>query len=205
MRKLLLSILLLTLNFSASAESISLEYEGFYARLKQLNSDNYSLVDIAFSVPKENGCIIESGVITTEKEQFPLVITEHQRIFIPFDESLKSNRAVIRLQMKEEAQQCGIAMQLRAKQVRSQYTQADLVALEQEMNGLLKKLQGFPMRYFMADIKGIRFQFEQATSVQIDGKQQMVDKRLSLSSQQVENLNKVEFSQQPIVVSPWIE
>ncbi len=205
MRKPLSVLLFLGLSLSVSAKPISLEYEGFYARLKQLNSGNYPLVDIAFSVPETNGCTIKTGFIATEKERFPLVIASHQRLLIPFDDSLKSNRATINLQMKDNAQQCGIAMQIRAKQTKKYYAQADLIALQQEMNALLRKLQGFPMRYFMADINGVSFQFEQPTTVILDGETQEIETRFNLSADQVSKLSHLEFSRQPRVVSPWIK
>ncbi|MCG9696668.1 DUF2987 domain-containing protein [Shewanella sp. Isolate11] len=205
MHRVIIAVLLLGSSFITTAAPISLEYQGFYARLKTLNAGHFPLVDIAFSVPKQNGCLIETGYISTEKERFPLVITEQQRIFIPFDDTLKSERALINLQMQDDAQQCGIAMQIRAKQTQQIYQQAELIALKADMNNLLNKLQGFPMRYFSADIDGISFQFEDSASVIIDGKQQQTNHQFSLSSDQIELLSELKFSVQPIVVSPWIK
>ena len=56
---------------SSSAETVSLEYKGFYDRLKQVNKQNYPLVELAFSVPITPDCTIVSGSITTESDQYP--------------------------------------------------------------------------------------------------------------------------------------
>ncbi|GIU35529.1 hypothetical protein TUM4644_36740 [Shewanella colwelliana] len=203
MNKGLLFSCLITASAVVQAAPISLEYQGFYQRLKQVNKGHYPLIEIAFSVPKANGCVVKSGSLTTEKESFPLTITDKQRIFLPFDDRLKSDRAVINLDMVGDASQCGIAMQIRAKQTKQQYQQAEIVDIQNQMNALLSAMQGFPMRYFSDEITGVNFEFEHPASVVIDGNAQPVEGVFRLSRHALEQITELSFSRAPDVVSPW--
>ncbi|QYK03087.1 DUF2987 domain-containing protein [Shewanella psychrotolerans] len=204
MNKGLLFSCLFAVSFVAQSSPISLEYQGFYQRLKQVNKGHYPLIELVFSVPKDNGCIIQDGFISTEKERFPLTITAEQRVFIPFDERLKSDRALINLQMENDASLCGVAMQIRAKRPMIDYGKADLLAIQSQMDELLHSMQGFPMRYFTDDIAGVSFEFVEPASVTIDGKMELIEGTYRLSRQHINTMTKLSFSREPNVISPWI-
>ncbi|MCG9712156.1 DUF2987 domain-containing protein [Shewanella insulae] len=205
MNKVLLCSCLLLTTSVVQATPISLDYQGFYQRMKQMNKGNYSLIDIAFSVPKDNGCVIESGSITTEKRNYPLTVSADQRLYIPFDETLKSERALINLQMKNDATRCGVAMQIRAKSPSNEYSQAALSELAMQMDQLLKQMQGFPMKYFADDIAGLSFEFADKAQVTIDGKVEQVDGIYRLPSENISVLSTISFSETPKVISPWVK
>ncbi|BAJ02131.1 DUF2987 domain-containing protein [Shewanella violacea] len=205
MNKGLLFSCLLVAVTSVQAAPISIPYQGFFQRLKQVNKGNYPLVEIAFSVPNKSKCLIKSGTITTETESFPLTITQDQRIFLPYDARLKSDRALVNLDIKGSADNCNISMQVRAKNTKQSYSQKELLELQAEMNTMLSDMQGFPMRYFSQDIEGINFEFESGsqTSVKIDGQRQVFTDKLRLSQEQLNKLSVVEFDTKPLVISPW--
>ncbi|WP_394148058.1 DUF2987 domain-containing protein [Shewanella atlantica] len=205
MKKGLLFSCLLIACTSVQATPISLEYQGFYQRLKQVNKGHYPLVEIAFSVPMSGPCIVKSGTLTTEKESFPLTITDRQRIFLPYDEKLKSDRALVNLDIDGDSSKCSIAMQVRAKQTKVQYLQAEVVQIQTEMDELLNDMQGFPMRYFSSDIAGLNFEFtpDRKVRVTIDGLEQVVTGVLRLPRDKITSLNKIEFDTKPLVISPW--
>ncbi|GGP60860.1 DUF2987 domain-containing protein [Shewanella saliphila] len=198
-----LSSLLITSN--SIAETVSLEYVGFYDRLKQVNKQNYQLVELAFSVPITSDCTIKSGSITTENATYPLTYTKQQRLFIPFDAQLKSDRGLVNIEVAGDASQCAIAMQVRARETQQHYTQSQLLALNTDMNRLLDGLQGFPMKYFRKPIDGISFDFSDSNvSVTIDGKEQKIAKKLTLDLEQINRLTRLDFSTKPSVVSPLV-
>ncbi|WP_076411555.1 DUF2987 domain-containing protein [Shewanella sp. UCD-KL12] len=205
MKKGLLFSCLILAATSVQAAPISLEYQGFYQRLKQVNKGNYPLIEIAFSVPNKDLCRVKSGTITTEKETFPLTITAQQRIFLPYDGKLKSDRALVNLEIDGSADNCSIAMQVRAKNTKQHYSQTEVSEIQAEMNRMLYDMQGFPMRYFSNDISGLNFEFSENDKVlvTIDGKEQVVKGKLRLSAEQIESLVKLEFDRKPLVVSPW--
>lgn len=205
MKKSLLFSCLIAVCASAQATPISLEYQGFYQRLKQVNKGHYPLVELTFSVPNKKLCQINSGSITTEKESFPLTVTKDQRIFLPYDGRLKSDRALINLDVTGEIEHCNIAMQVRAKQTKQDYQQSEIVQIQTEMDALLSEMQGFPMRYFNEDIAGINFEFEpdSTVSIKIDGAEQFVTGKLRLSRAQISELKTLQLSVKPKVLSPW--
>ncbi|PWF64162.1 hypothetical protein CBX96_05945 [Shewanella sp. BC20] len=192
---------------SLQAETISLEYKGFYDRLKQVNKGNYQLVEIAFSVPMLPNCQIQSGSISSELNSTPLTYTAAQRLFIPFDDALKDQRALVNLEFEGKAEGCGIAMQVRAKQTLVTYDKARLAQIASEMDALLGAMQGFPMRYFKEPIAGLNFEFaqDQAVSVTLDGREQQVNSSFKLSVEQLNSLTSLQFSQTPTVLSPWVK
>ncbi|ABV87545.1 DUF2987 domain-containing protein [Shewanella pealeana] len=202
-KQLLLSCILLSVSTVSQAQPISLEYQSFYQRLKQVNKGNYQLVEIAFSVSKANGCKVNNGTITTEKDSFPLTITKDQRLFLPYDGQLKSDRALINLDVEGDAQSCAIAMQVRAKNTKQSYKQAELMQVEQEMNALLSQMQGFPMRYFASDIAGLNLEFDGDATVYIDDKAIPVTGTYRLESSQLAALTSLKTSVAPKVISPW--
>ncbi|MCL1142565.1 DUF2987 domain-containing protein [Shewanella gaetbuli] len=191
------------------AETVSLEYAGFYNPLKRVNKNNYPNVELVFSVPQSEDCTIISGNITTENETFPLTYNQQQRIYMPFDADLKSNRGLVNIEVAGDASQCGIAMQVRARALQQDYTQQQLSLLLNDMNGLLDTLQGFPMKYFRKPLSGLSFHFDskqnEAVMVNIDGQQQTIENNFTLSEQKIEQLTELSFSIQPQIVSPWVE
>jgi len=192
---------------SVQAETISLEYKGFYDRLKQVNKGNYQLVEIAFSVPILPNCHIQRGTISSELNTTPLTYTAAQRLFIPFDDALKDQRALVNLEFDGKAEGCAIAMQVRAKQTHAQYDKERLQQIVTEMDALLGAMQGFPMRYFKEPIAGLNFEFgqEQTITVILDGREQQVNGSFKLGVDQLNTLSSLQFSQAPTVLSPWVK
>ncbi len=190
---------------NSMADTVSLEYVGFYDRLKQVNKQNYQLVELTFSVPITSDCTIKSGSITTENATYPLTYSKQQRLFIPFDAQLKSDRGLVNIEVAGDASQCAIAMQVRARDTQQHYTQAQLLALNTDMNRLLDGLQGFPMKYFRKPIDGINFDFaNENVTVSIDGKEQQMTNKFTLELAQINQLTQLSFTAKPSVVSPLV-
>lgn len=188
-------------------ETISLEYKGFYDRLKQVNKGGYQLVEVAFSVPMRPNCHIQKGTISSEKNSTPLVYTNTQRLFIPFDGVLKEQRALVNLTFDGTADGCAIAMQVRARRTQTEYDKAQLQQLISEMDSLLGAMQGFPTRYFREPITGLNFEFdpEQEVIALVDGREQQIKGSFKLTSAELELLNSLSFNLPPTVLSPWVK
>ena len=185
------------------AEWTSLEYQGFYQRLQQFNKNDYQLVELTFSVPKTQGCHLMDANISKGTTQYPLVFNEQQRLYFPFDRSLKSGRALVNLNVDGNANNCAIAMQISAKQPRKDYQRQELIQMVEEINQLSSSLQGFPVRYFMADIDGLQFEFDEKivylSSNHIQKKS--TEGKISLTLAEINVLDSVSFSSLPRVVS----
>ncbi|WP_372872720.1 DUF2987 domain-containing protein [Shewanella sp.] len=186
------------------AGTVSLEYAGFHDRLKVVNKGEFPRVELTFSVPQTQGCKIISGEITTESKRFPLTFTQDQRLYIPFDNDLKTMRALVNLETQGDAAGCGLALQIRERVPKGAYTVSELTALKQEMDDLQAALQGFPMKYFAKSADGIRFLFDAAeTAVSRNGIESVVSGEFILGSDEIDATETLKFSQAAAVVSPW--
>lgn len=206
----LLSMAIMATSICVSAETVSLEYAGFYDRLKQVNKHNYPFAELAFSVPKTADCTIVSGYISTVKTRAPLSFDTEQRLFLPFDAEFKSDRGLINLEMKGKAESCTIAMQVRAKSVQQTYSQQALLQVKGDMDALFDGLQGFPMKYFRKPLSGLTFEFaasdEQNLVVSVDGIERLINNnRFTLTNAELEQLQALQFSVTPLVLSPLID
>ncbi|MCL1077250.1 DUF2987 domain-containing protein [Parashewanella spongiae] len=203
-RKLLL-VTLATISFSSLSETISLDYKGFYDRIKTVNKGKYKLIEMAFFVPTSQDCQIKSGSITTESKNYPLTYNSEQRLLLPFDEKLKSNRALINLSVSGNATLCSIQMKITEKLPSNTYDSAHLQQLESEMNELLYSLQGFPVKYFSDPISGLNFNFNgKNAEVVLDGKAISIEKgQFKITSAKIKNTDSLQFSQVPDSVTPW--
>ncbi|WP_144207863.1 DUF2987 domain-containing protein [Shewanella donghaensis] len=205
--RLTFSTMALCISSFSLADTVSIPYAGFYERLKQVNKANYQLVEIAFSVPKTNQCTIISGNITTEKNEYPLTFNKQQRLYLPFDAQLKSDRGLINLTMKGDSSECGVAMQVRAKEQQQSYDQETIVAVKDNMDALLDGQQGFPMKYFRKPISGVTFSFAESdypVTVTIDQRQQIITEHLQVDNEQLAELSEISFSALPNIISPYV-
>ena len=194
----------LVFSSSVSAAGVSLEYKSLYNRMKEIHKDEYSLIKIGFYIPQTPDCLIKSGFIKTERNRYPLSYTEHQELLLPYDEKLKSDRALIHLELAGDSSKCGIQMQVNSTTKQESYKKPILKTIYNEMNDLMSSMQGFPLKYFSTDIQGITFYFPTKTSIEIDGSTQPPQTVLKLSKSKLQELNKISFSQKPLKISPWV-
>ncbi|WP_299495346.1 DUF2987 domain-containing protein [uncultured Shewanella sp.] len=202
--RLLLSCLIFV-QMSVFAAPFSLEYQGFYQRLKKVNLGHFQLIEMAFLVPNKTLCRIKSGNIATEKHIYPLTYNDDQQLYLPFDAQLKRDRALINMDIEGNARDCRIMMQIRGRQLKSSYKATEMKQIQNEMNRLLKSLQGFPMKYFYQPITGVNIEFDEPTQVTIDDIQVYIGKQFHLGSKTIEQLSQVSFSHKPKLISPWLE
>lgn len=198
------SLLTGTYSSSISADPISLEYSGFYDRLKRVYKADFPQVMLSFAVPQTPDCKINSGSITSINGTFPLVYTPSQQLFIPYDASLKSDRGMINLVVAGDASQCAITMQVRAKMPKVEYKQSQLLSMINQMDGMLDTLNGFPLKYFRNKLDGITFEFEQEGDYWVDGRLKAHKLILHLSIEDIKSLNEISFATKAKVISPWI-
>lgn len=203
MRLLIITILSFNLTSLANAQTQSLEYNGFYQRLKQYHKNDYQLVELTFSVPRQDNCRLISANISNNNQIYPLPYDESQRLYLPYDEELKANRALINLDFKNDAINCAIAIQIRTKQGEYQYSSKELKSIYDEINTLSKNMQGFPLKYFADDVDGLMFNFPNDSKLYIDGKyiRETVNKKIQLTKKELINLANISFSEKPTFVS----
>ncbi|QDF67038.1 DUF2987 domain-containing protein [Shewanella sp. SNU WT4] len=196
--------MLTLLSLSANAAEVSLSYEDFFSRIKQANKADLQLVELTFSVPKTETCVLTSAALVTPTEQFPVTFTGDQRLYLPFDPRLKQDRAVLTLQLAGDAAACGIAVQTREKSVSKEYSQARLTQVYAEMDSLQAQLKGFPMSWFHDPINGIQFSFDGGAQAILNGRNLGEAQQWRFSKAQLDDAQSLSFSIAPSVVSPWV-
>ncbi|RLV58480.1 DUF2987 domain-containing protein [Parashewanella curva] len=202
LKKLLASSLLLS-SIGAYAGDVSLDYKGFYDRLKRVNKEDYSLITMAFYVPNSKNCKIISGKITTERKSYPLIYNKDQQLLLPYDEKLRSDRALIQLNLAGDTTRCGIQVQIASKTKQKHYEATSLQQMFAEMDALYTDLQGFPMKYFSKGISGISFNFQSVTQIKVNGVPKQVEDKFVLTESELKKLKHLEFSNNPVRISPW--
>lgn len=198
----------LTAALALPAQALNLEYGGFYDRLKVVNKTDYPLVSMAFYLnhrERREPCTIEGGSIIDRGNSLPLTIGPRQELLVPFDAELKDHKAVLSVQVEDEAQ-CDFAMQLRYSDTTQQrFTQSDWQAMVGQFDGVLKRFAGFPFRWLQPDVSGVVVMLAEGTEVQPAKWEAEVDSgRLTLRLDQL-GKDTVVFSQPPIWISPYIE
>lgn len=191
------------------AGEVSLRYEDFFSRMKIMHKENYQLIELTFSVPMTANCMLTEASISTERSQVPLSFTKSQRLYLPYDEQLKQQRALVNLQVQGDSANCGLAVQIRAKSPAKEYDHDTLAQIYREMDQMQAAMKGFPMKYFHDAIKGVRFKLPADTRVVLEqdkGYEEFtVSGNWSLSAEQIEQAKSLTFSAVPQVISPWVE
>ncbi|MCF1427641.1 MAG: DUF2987 domain-containing protein [Shewanella sp.] len=203
------ALLSLTVSTAVNAAEVSLRYEDFYSRMKLMYKNNYQLTELTFSVPRQQDCILESASISTERNSVPLLFTQAQRLYLPYDEELKQQRALVNLQLAGDAAHCGLAVQIRVRSPKADYDHATLEQLYREMDDMQRAMKGFPMKYFHLAIKGLIFTLPKDTKVVLTRDKGYEDFRVSgewsVSAAQIAQLRNLTLSAVPEVISPWVE
>ncbi|MBV7315701.1 DUF2987 domain-containing protein [Shewanella sp. NIFS-20-20] len=190
---------------TAGATEVSLSYEDFFSRIKQADKAELQLVELTFSVPKNAQCVLDKASIVTEKETFPVTFTKEQRLFLPYDQRLKQDRAMVKLDIEGDASQCGIAVQIRAKALSTNYDSQRLKQLYHEMDSLQAMLKGFPMRLFHEPLKGLQFTFTNSSEAILNGRSLGEAKQWTFSAAQIAEATTLGFSHAPQIISPWVK
>lgn len=190
------------------AEQVSLKYVDFYKPLTKAYQHNYQLIELVFSLPK-NHCAIHKAQIRTQNSEQELSYTAEQRLFIPFEESLKRQDALMQFDIDGDASRCGIAIQIRSKDTDLKYSRRGLIQLYDEMNKLQAELLGFPLKYFQQDLAGLVFRFDQVTKVEMKTNSSVQSYEIMgnwpITITDINGIDSLLFSTTPAVVSPWIQ
>ncbi|MBW3139027.1 DUF2987 domain-containing protein [Ferrimonas balearica] len=192
---------------SLPVQALNLEYGGFYDRLKIVNKADYPLVSMAFYLnhrEQRQPCQINGGVIVDRGNELPLVVGPRQELLVPFDAELKDHKAVLSLDVVDEAQ-CDFAMQLRYSDTAQQrFTDGDWQAMVSQFDGVLKRFAGFPFRWLQPDVSGVVVKLAEGSDMVPAKWEADQDGRVTILLSEL-NGEAVRFSQPPVWISPYIE
>ncbi len=206
-QSLLAGLLLLA---ATPAKALMLDYGGFYDRMKVVNRADYPLVSIAFYLNhRELGapCVIQQAALRFKGETLPVGVNANNELLLPFKSEFKTDKAVLDLEV-EQGQQCDFAMQLRfSDPLQATFTQAELTALIDQFDSVLKGFAGFPFRLLQPDVTGVVIQPAEGSVITGSESLPAADPRgrITLTRDQLETLDSLAFSLPPRWIGPYIQ
>ncbi len=153
--------------FSINAKEFVVSYDGFYDRLKVVNKGDFQFAQVNFyitDIATNDACLIKTGSIITERQEFPLNYTDQAQMLLPFDKQLDSDKAVVVIEPQNDNHDCQLKLQIEAREFNASYlNKKHLYQLDQEFDELLSNLSGFfiskLMSFLLPEQKGVVLTF----------------------------------------------
>lgn len=198
---------------NASAETLSLNYEGFYDRMKVLNDEDYSLVDMQFMLVTEREgkpCPVTEGLLLTEStEQNILIKEDNKQIFLPFDKQLDSDKAILTFKIPGPTR-CTLSMQVTSSlALATEISTVKLREVRNQFDDLYDDLAGIFVSWLLPDVKGVIMDFDEAVDLTGEYSNTSIVKceksRCFIDLSDTATLpEKLVFPTKPTVIRPWI-
>lgn len=203
---------ILGIAFNAQAEKISLNYDGFFDRMDDLNAPEYQNVKLAFYLKNKEGqaCKIESAELATKLVKKDVYFLDSGELLLPFDEKLDQEKASLNVTVADN-QNCSLTIQLESSQLHTNSLKVkDAKHLVSTFDTALKDLAGM-MSFLTPDVNGITvvgtkgqiytaetmFKLCQQTDVCV------IDVN-ELNNAMTNNVNSIEFSENISKILPYI-
>ena len=158
------SLLCISSNLFAADQPTSFTYHGLYKTLKTASSSQYSQIKLNFYLltnQDQKICPISQGFISDGDNSIDLSITKTGKMLLPLDHKLKQDRAAITI-FTPEKDMCHLSMRVEVAQFElTNITARSINGWISQMNALYAELAGWPGRYFMPEVIGLNFKFEQ--------------------------------------------
>ena len=159
--------------FTVQAKEFVVSYDGFYDRLKVVNKGDFQFAQVNFyitDIASNDECLIKTGRIITEREEFPLNYTEHAQLLLPFDKQLDTNKAVVVIEPQNENHDCQLKLQIEAREFNnSNLNKHQLYQLNDEFDELLSDLSGFfvskLMSFLLPEQQGVVLTFAEPVTI----------------------------------------
>jgi hypothetical protein len=197
----------LLFSVSAHADSIEIPYKNLYSHLNKIHKADTDLLQFSFGflkVPeKQHLCKITSAHIHTDKQDIPVAVTPESRFTVPFEKALKLADAVVRLEVREQSNQCDMSVQLEtvSSQLLSRYSQTQLQTLVSQYKNFFNEMGGF-MSFMMPQVTGLQIQFADASLSQpVSDDLSIIMGILRLPSEDIATLNSLELPFKPLRIT----
>lgn len=144
---------------TAQAAPFNLGYSGFYKYMAKVEKAKIEHAELGFYLSRTDGqglCNIESGVIRVDDRlKGEVEVLPHGQFVLPYDKQLDLDKALVELEVTD-TEQCDISIQIQANLAAGDVSMAQLRQIEDDMYHLLRKMSGWPGRYFVPELKGIK-------------------------------------------------
>ncbi|WP_394191043.1 DUF2987 domain-containing protein [Pseudoalteromonas atlantica] len=164
------------LSARVQAKEFVVSYDGFYDRLKVVNKGDFQFAQVNFyitDIATGDECLIKTGRIITERQEFALNYTAQAQLLLPYDQQLDKDKAVIVIEPINEQHDCQLKLQIEAREFANiNLNKHQMFQLNAEFDDLLSDLSGFfiskLMSFLLPEQKGLVLTFAQ--TVEIDDK-----------------------------------
>ncbi|WP_417614426.1 DUF2987 domain-containing protein [Oceanisphaera sp.] len=141
------------------AAPLELGYSGFYKYMAKVKKSRIEHAELGFYLSRADGqglCTIESGVIRVDDTiRGEVTVLPHGQFVLPEDKELDLDKAVLALEMMG-SHDCDISVQIQSNLAGGEVALSELHQVEDDMYRLLQKMAGWPGRYFVPELKGIK-------------------------------------------------
>jgi len=201
-----------------SAET-SLTYAGIYKSLKTAQQSGFSQLSLNFYLRKtENNTICPTTrvYLGDGTNEYTLSVTKSGQLLLPLDKKLKQDHAAITL-VTPQVTKCHLAMEIAVAEFELDNTsKKNIMSWVDQLNGMYAKLAGWPGKYFMPELVGLKFMLAASDSnknfwLDDNSKQQLTldsDGNYTLTIEQLETFEysgHFEFGANLIKVTPILE
>nr|WP_251080819.1 DUF2987 domain-containing protein [Motilimonas cestriensis] len=201
------------LSQAALAAESKIPYGDFYKRLAVVEKQGLTQVSPAFFLLKPDGsgpCILHNAYLETNSQTIAVEQTSNGELMLPLDAQLKQNKAELVMDFDGEPN-CAMSIQTKLVKPTAQISNiADLLAVANELDSLMKGHAGFWGKLFLPDFNGISLQLRKdlnINSVVIAGnKFNVVNHQVNLSNEWLRGQGEkpLDLTFQVIDIKPWL-
>ncbi|TRX56967.1 DUF2987 domain-containing protein [Thalassomonas sp. M1454] len=214
MKKLLLAASLATL--SANCFAIDIEYKGFYQRLDKIKDENLDQISMGFYLVDYHSrarCELNKAtMLGRDLTPTNIEIADDWQLLVPHSEEMYDKFAFLRVEQKNEMQNCTLQMQIQAKdKTKTSYTFNELALLTEQMQELVDSFGSF-LWFMMPNVSGLHISQANESNISFINDElkqglscQLTKCNLRIDTEQKSDEIALSFSQAPEVISPWIE
>ncbi|WP_394211357.1 DUF2987 domain-containing protein [Enterovibrio calviensis] len=198
------------ISLPVGAAQIEFSYSKLFTQLKHNNSDTHPDVKVGyFMVKPQTGevCTITKAWMTKKKHYEEFVIPASQELPLPIDSNLRRVNPDVFIETAGDAF-CDVSFQVMAKNAfENEMSVDDVSVLVPQMTAMMQDLGGMFSSWFMPDVEGVSLHFAEPQSSLETSKGRIIDMEGKVAVVRLADLQddeRVLFSQQPIKVTPWI-
>lgn len=182
---IMITVLLVLSVSQVQAATLELGYSGFYKYMAKVRKAKLEYAELGFYLSRTNGqglCAINSGVVRVDDTiRGEITVLPHGQFVLPEDKELDLDKAVVALELAEN-HDCDISIQIQSNLEGGEISMGELRQVENDMYRLLQKMAGWPGRYFVPELQGIKLN-SATTGQNIDGKAQLMLSQAQLAEE----------------------
>lgn len=206
-------IVLLTLSvlpFGAMAQNtLELNYDGFFDRMKDLEEPEYQGVKLAFYLMDREGspCPVSNAKLTTKVKEQEVYVLDDGELLLPYEPLLDQDKALLVIE-KKDARECGLNMRLESSALfNNKVSKQQALDLTNKFAAAFDDLGGM-MSFMLPKVEGITFKFDESVATTIAPTSLAKCESNSctiLKGDLVKFEGNFEFSERPVKVVPYIQ